>query len=54
LHVADRIEFLGWQSDVRHVLARADLVLVPSVYEGYSMTTVEALAAAGFLGRGRI
>jgi glycosyltransferase involved in cell wall biosynthesis len=45
LHVADRIEFLGWQSDVRHVLARADLVLVPSVYEGYSMTTVEALAA---------
>lgn len=45
LRVADRVEFLGWQKDVRHVLARADVVLVPSQYEGYGMVIVETLAA---------
>jgi glycosyltransferase involved in cell wall biosynthesis len=39
------VDFQGWQDDVRPYLATASLVLVPSAYEGYGMTIVEALAA---------
>jgi glycosyltransferase involved in cell wall biosynthesis len=39
------VEFEGWKDDVTPYLATASLVLVPSDYEGYGMTIVEALAA---------
>lgn len=39
------VDFLGWQTDVTPYLAHADLVLVPSDYEGYGLTIVTALAA---------
>lgn len=40
-----RVEFVGWQQDISRYLARADVVLVPSRYEGYGLVIVEALAA---------
>jgi len=40
-----RVEFMGWRRDIRPFLARADVVLVPSRYEGYGLVIVEALAA---------
>jgi glycosyltransferase involved in cell wall biosynthesis len=43
--VADRLEILGWQNDLTKLYAEADLVLVPSRYEGYGLVIVEALAA---------
>lgn len=44
-HLGDRVEFVGRQHDVAPSLARADVVLVPSRYEGYGLVIVEALSA---------
>jgi len=44
LEVSEWVEFAGWQ-DPKEYYAVSDLVLVPSHYEGYGMTIVEALAA---------
>lgn len=43
--VADRVEFMGWRTDILPFLARAEVLLVPSRYEGYGLVIVEALAA---------
>lgn len=43
--LAGRVVFTGWQSDITEYLAQADLLLVPSQYEGYGMIIIEALAA---------
>lgn len=45
LHLQDRISFLGWLSaeEVRQVMERADLLLMPSLSEGLPMVGVEAL-----------
>lgn len=43
--IADRVEFLGWRADTVPHLAKADVLLVPSRYEGYGLVIVEALAA---------
>lgn len=40
-----RVEFVGWRKDITPYLAKADVVLVPSRYEGYGLVIVEALAA---------
>ncbi len=40
-----RVAFAGFQRDVASFLAKADVVLVPSHYEGYGLVIVEALAA---------
>ncbi len=45
LRVADRVEIVGWQHGLSQYYAQADIVLVPSRYEGYGLTIVEALAA---------
>jgi glycosyltransferase involved in cell wall biosynthesis len=39
------VDFRGWQEDLRPDFSTADLLLVTSRYEGYSMTLIEALAA---------
>lgn len=39
------VDFVGWQSDTTPYLAQADVLLVPSRYEGYGLVIVEALAA---------
>lgn len=40
-----RVHYLGVRSDVPAVLADLDLLVVPSVTEGFSLITIEALAA---------
>ncbi|NBV76650.1 glycosyltransferase [bacterium] len=37
--------FCGWRADVSSFLSEADALLVPSLYEGYGVVIVEALAA---------
>lgn len=39
------VEFVGWRDDITPFLSQADALLVPSVYEGYGLVVVEALAA---------
>ena len=43
LGVADRVEFLGSQSNVYPYLHQADIFLLPSLFEGMPMTIIEAM-----------
>lgn len=39
------IEFLGWRDDIPALMQKSNLLLMPSIYEGLSITLVEAQAA---------
>ena len=43
LEVADKVEFLGLQSNVYPYLNKADVFCLPSEYEGVPMTLIEAM-----------
>ena len=45
LGVADRVHMLGFQQDVRPVLAALDVFVLPSRWEGFGLATLEAMAA---------
>jgi glycosyltransferase involved in cell wall biosynthesis len=45
LGIARRVTFLGHVADIGPLLARSDLLLMTSLYEGYPAVLVEALAA---------
>lgn len=46
LGLAGSVRFVGYQSDVTDWLALADVVVLPSFFEGLPLVTIEALAAA--------
>jgi glycosyltransferase involved in cell wall biosynthesis len=43
--LADRVRFLGFRSDVPRVLAALDVFCMPSLWEGFGLSLVEAMAA---------
>ncbi|MBI5469844.1 glycosyltransferase family 4 protein [Candidatus Kaiserbacteria bacterium] len=43
--IIDRVEFAGWQGSTLPFYSTADIVIVPSQYEGYGLVIIEALAA---------
>lgn len=45
LGVADRCVFLGYRTDVPELLAAADLLVLPSLFEGLPVSVLEAMAA---------
>lgn len=45
LDLADRVKFLGHRTDVRDLLANCDVFVLPSLYEGFSLAILEAMAA---------
>jgi glycosyltransferase involved in cell wall biosynthesis len=45
LGLDDRIEFLGHRRDVHRILASLDLFVQPSLYEGFGLSLLEAMAA---------
>jgi glycosyltransferase involved in cell wall biosynthesis len=46
LGVSDRVAFVGFRTDTRALLARADVVVLPSLNEGLPLAVLEAMAAA--------
>lgn len=44
LTVSDRVRFLGFRRDVADVIGAADVVAVPSAFEGFGRVAVEAIA----------
>jgi glycosyltransferase involved in cell wall biosynthesis len=44
LGIADRVHFLGWRDDAPQVLAALDLLLMPSLWEGFGLVMLEAMA----------
>jgi glycosyltransferase involved in cell wall biosynthesis len=44
--LTDRIVFLGYRDDTEQLLAAADLVVLPSLFEGLPLVAVETLAMA--------
>lgn len=45
LGIAERCVFLGYRSDVPDLLAAADLLVLPSLFEGLPVSVLEAMAA---------
>jgi len=45
-HLTDRITFLGHRNDTERLLAAADLVVLPSLFEGLPLVAIETLAMA--------
>jgi glycosyltransferase involved in cell wall biosynthesis len=46
LKVADKIIFTGFRSDIKEILSAVDLLVIPSLSEGFPMVTLEAMAMA--------
>ena len=46
LDLKDRIFFTGFRSDIKNILSAVDLLVVPSLLEGFPMITLEAMAMA--------
>ena len=45
LGISDRVYFLGHRTDIPDLLASCDLFVLPSVYEGFPLSVLEAMAA---------
>jgi glycosyltransferase involved in cell wall biosynthesis len=45
LGLADRVNFLGYRTDIRDLLASCDVFVLPSLYEGLPLSILEAMAA---------
>lgn len=46
LGIRDKIIFTGFRSDIKEILSAIDLVVIPSLLEGFPMITLEAMALA--------
>jgi len=46
LNVSDRITFTGFRSDIQNLISTIDILVVPSLLEGFPMITLEAMAMA--------
>ncbi|MEZ4668950.1 MAG: glycosyltransferase [Anaerolineae bacterium] len=42
--IGDRVHFLGWRADVPQLLAGLDILLAPSLWEGFGLVMLEAMA----------
>ena len=45
LSLNEKVRFLGYQSDIPQILSQCDIHLMPSLFEGFGLSAVEAMAA---------
>jgi len=45
LGVSNRVSFLGYREDIPNLLARCDIFVLPSLFEGHPLSLLEAMAA---------
>src|SRR5262249_11031920 len=43
LALQDRVHFLGWRNDVHDLMAGFDVLLMPSLWEGFGLVALEAM-----------
>jgi len=46
LNISDKVIFAGFRSDIQHILSAINILVVPSILEGFPMITLEAMAMA--------
>lgn len=46
LGLARRVHFLGWRTDIANILAGLDVFVMPSLWEGFGLVLLEAMAQA--------
>jgi glycosyltransferase involved in cell wall biosynthesis len=46
LGIGHRVYFLGWRTDIPSIMAALDVFLVPSLWEGFGLVLLEAMAQA--------
>jgi glycosyltransferase involved in cell wall biosynthesis len=46
LRVRDNVIFAGFRSDIKEILSAIDILVIPSLLEGFPMITLEAMAMA--------
>jgi glycosyltransferase involved in cell wall biosynthesis len=46
LGAAEAVHFLGWRQDVPAIMAGLDIFMMPSLWEGFGLTLLEAMVAA--------
>lgn len=44
LGIRDRVQFLGWRDDVSQLMCAFDVLLVPSLWEGFGLVILEAMS----------
>lgn len=54
LGLADRVTFAGWQPDAARLMPAADVVAMPSRWEGFGLVALEAMAAGRALVASRV
>ncbi|MBE0691300.1 MAG: glycosyltransferase [Anaerolineae bacterium] len=46
LQLSSHVHFLGWRSNALHVMAALDVFLMPSLWEGFGLTLLEAMSVS--------
>lgn len=54
LGISQAIRFLGWRNDVPSLMADMDVLAVPSLWEGFGLVTLEAMASSKPIIAGRV
>lgn len=44
--IGDRVRFTGWRNDARDIMSLSNALVVPSLWEGFGIVTLEAMACA--------